>query len=642
MIRNVALGLVFCIVFIVALLLCLGFGPRELARFYDQPYAVALQEGKYLDGMTVWLPGREVPGTITATLEVRNPTPVPLELVASWENLPEGCSITPEDVHISVPSGQASTQQVTLQVTQPEGQDRQVVSTFRPPTLKGVWKWAAPSAGSGEAGDVPLERGLVLRQHFGTTNYAVLFLYLGAMLVMGWWCGRGIIGARSFFTADGKMNFVVVGLSLLGTYLSALTMMGLPGMSYGAHDWTYMAQLPCLLVTAMVITGLVLPRYREAGIISVYEYLERRIHVSARLAGSICFVLFAIGRMGLVLYLPALAFSTVTQTPLWLAIIVMGTVITAYTVLGGMKAVIWTDAIQVVIFIIGAFVTLGFIFSDLGAGRFMDIAIEHNKFRVLIPEFDPKKIVTLWLVMETIFQTIRIYGTQQDMTQRYLATPSVRDANRSVWIAILGYIPLGFIFYFLGTALFAFYKAHPAVNLPGTADPMYPHFILNHLPAGVAGLVIAAIFAAAMSSIDSCMNSCSTVCVEDFWRRFSRKEESDRHYLRLARRLTVCWGLAAVAMALAFMKIKYAQIVWGKVMGISTNGMLGLMALAFLPIRINKWAAGLGFVTSYVVLFLMMGTGVNFLLWPVVGNLTCFFVALFLSPLFTAAEKQTS
>ena len=190
MIRNVVLGLVFCIVFVVVLLLCLGFGPRELARFWDKPYAVALQEGEYLDGMTVWLPGREVPGTITATLEVRNPTPNPLELVASWEDVPEGCQITPKDIRISVPSGQEATQQVTLLAALPEGQNGLLVSSFQPPTLRGSWKWTAPSANSGEASEFPLERGLVLRQSFGTTNYTVLFLYLAAMLVMLITCRR--------------------------------------------------------------------------------------------------------------------------------------------------------------------------------------------------------------------------------------------------------------------------------------------------------------------------------------------------------------------------------------------------------------------------------------------------------------------
>jgi SSS family transporter len=488
---------------------------------------------------------------------------------------------------------------------------------------------------------VPIESALKVSRAFGRANLAVLGGYLVLMLAIGFVVGRHIKGTRGYFIADGRMNYVVVGLSILGTYLSALTMMGLPGMSYGVHDWTYTVQLPCLVITAMVITALVLPAYRRAGVVSIYQYLEDHIHVSARMVAGVSFIVFAIGRAGLVLYLPALAFATVTGIPLWLCIVVMGAVITAYTVIGGIEAVIWTDALQVVIFIAGAALTLIFIFQKLGVDQFLAIGLEHNKFRTIIPGFDPRKIVTAWLVLETIFQTIRIYGTQQDVAQRYLTTPSVEKANRSVWIAILAYIPLGFIFYFMGTALFAFYKAHPDVNLPGKADPVYPFFVVNELPVGVAGLVIAAMFAAAMSSIDSVMNSSSTVCVEDFYKRWSRRVRTDRQYLRIARWLTVLWGGLATVMALLFMKTQYAQIVWGKLMGIATNGILGLMALAFIPVRIDKWAALAGFTASYAALFLMMGTGVNFLLWPVVGNLTCFFVALFLNPLFRRPRAAT-
>lgn len=469
---------------------------------------------------------------------------------------------------------------------------------------------------------------------FGAANLAVLGLYLVLMLVIGWASGRRIRTSRGFFIADGRMNYVVVGVSILGTYLSALTMMGLPGMSYGEHDWTYMVQLPFLLLTAAVITGFVLPRYREAGIVSVYAYLEERIGISARLIGSVSFILFALGRMGLVLYLPALAFSTVTGVSLPACIVVMGVIITAYTVMGGMEAVVWTDFVQVIVFVVGALLTLGYIFGNITFEQFLAIGREHNKFRVLVPSLDITRITTLWLILETIFQTIRIYATQQDVAQRYMTTESTRKAALSAWIGILSYIPLGFLFYFIGTALFVFYKANPGAALPAKADQIYPHFVMNQLPAGVAGLVIAAIFAAAMSSIDSCMNSASTVCIEDFVKRFRRRNGDDGSYLRLARWLTVAWGGIAMGTAFLFLHVNYVQIAWGKLMALTTNGILGLMALAFLPFKVRPAAAMTGFVVSTACLGVMVFSGnlglprVNFLLWPVVGNTVCFLVGL--------------
>ena len=488
---------------------------------------------------------------------------------------------------------------------------------------------------------------------FGNLNYAVVVVYLIAMLAIGAWTSRRIKGTRGFFIADGRLNYFVVGVSILTAYLSALTMMALPGVAFGKLDWLYGAQLPFLVITAFVITRFVLKRYRNAGVISVYEFLEQRIHISSRLLASACFILFAIGRMGLVLYLPAQAFSIVTGADLVTTIVVMGAVVTVYTVMGGIEAVIWTDFAQAFVMVAGAVLSVVYVLVGT-SGQFGDIAAAHHKFRMFASGADITKLLTLWLVLETIFQTIRIYGTQQDITQRYMTTPSTKAANRSVWIAIVGFIPLGFLFLFIGSALFVYYKVNPDPTVAGLiaksrADSIYPYFVASTLPPVAAGLVIAAIFAAAMSSIDACMNANSTVCVEDFYRRFMGKDKEDRHHLKVARWLTLVWGTLATIMAIQFINIQTAQIVWGKIMGISTNGVLGLMALAFLRRRIHRTAAVAGFLVSYVCLFAMMwciqieptfafvlgmpkgASGISFLLWPVIGNLVCFGVGLLVS-----------
>ncbi len=499
---------------------------------------------------------------------------------------------------------------------------------------------------------------------FGAVNFIVLIVYLMAMLAIGWWTSRFIKDTRGFFIAEGRLNHIVVGISILTAYLSALTMMGIPGLAFGKLDWLFTAQLPFLIFTAFVITRFVLKRYRDAGVISVYTYLEQRIHVSARLLASLSFILFSIGRMGLVLYLPALAFSMVTRADLLTTIMVMGAVVTVYTVMGGMEAVIWTDFVQAIIMVAGAVVSIVFILVKVGGSQFLTIASAHHKFRVMQTHGDWTSILTVFLVLETIFQTIRIYGTQQDITQRYMTTRSTEKANASVWIAILGFIPFCLLFFFIGTALFVYYQLHPdpavaALVAKGKADAIYPYFVASRLPVGVAGLVIAAIFAAAMSSIDACMNANSTVCVEDFYRRFRRTPAPDRHYLNVARWLTVLWGILATVMAILMMDIRTVQIVWGKVMGISTNGVLGLMALAFLNKPVKGWAAVTGFLSGYFSLFAVMcliqvkpffaitypvpaGSTMSYLLWPVVGNTVCFVVALTLDRVFAGGNDEAA
>ena len=495
---------------------------------------------------------------------------------------------------------------------------------------------------------------------FGLVNYAVLFIYLAAMLAIGWWTSRFIKDTRGFFIAEGRLNFVIVGISILTAYLSALTMMAIPGVAFKKLDWLFAAQLPFLIFTAFVITQFVLKRYRDSGIISVYAYLEQRIHVSARLLASLSFIVFSIGRMGLVLYLPALAFSMVAGANLLTTIIVMGVVVTIYTVMGGMEAVIWTDFVQAIVMVAGAVISVLYIMAEAGGHHFMEIANAHHKFRYLATRGDLTSLITIFLVLETIFQTIRIYGTQQDIAQRYMTTTSTRKANFSVWIAILGFIPFCLLFFFIGTALFVYYQVKPDTAVPamlvdGKAAAIYPYFVASRLPVVVAGLVIAAIFAAAMSSIDACMNASSTVCVQDFYRRFRREGVDDRHYLNVARGLTVLWGALATVAAILMMNIRTVQIYWGKVMGVSTNGILGLMALAFLRKPVRAWAAIVGFFSSYACLFAMMyflqvkptviftypvkeGHTMSYLLWPVFGNLTCFVVAIALDRIFANGQ----
>jgi solute:Na+ symporter, SSS family len=487
---------------------------------------------------------------------------------------------------------------------------------------------------------------------FGLLDWAVIIAYLLAMVGIGAYFTGRQKSARTFFLAEGRLGSMLVGLSILGTYLSALTMIALPGKSFSGEDMLWSVQLPFLLLTAFVITRFVLPWYRRAGVVSVYQFLEQRIHVSARMLASVAFLALAAGRMGLTLWLPAMAFCRIANADINTVIIIMGLVTIAYTVMGGIEAVIWTDVIQVVIFVVGALLSIAFVLWDTHAqgGGFVSTAAQYHKFRFWEPSLDITRIATLWLVLQTIFETIRIYGTQQDMTQRYMTTRSTREANRSVWISIVGYIPLGFIFYFIGAALFVYYQMAPDPTVrdafaAGTlkADEAYPHFIATRLPIGIRGLVLAAIFAAAMSTISSIMNSCSTVCTEDFYRRFWPKDRPDRHYLRMARALTLVWGAIAIGVAMFFAaKGQSAQDMWSKTMSFSTTGVLALMALAFLPIRVRPLPAILGFAAAAVTVFgLAYATTVHFLLYPVIGNTVGFVVAFLVNTIVAWAKGRS-
>ena len=172
-------------------------------------------------------------------------------------------------------------------------------------------------------------------------------------------------------------------------------------------------------------------------------------------------------------------------------------------------------------------------------------------------------------------------------------------------------------------------------------DAIYPYFVATKFPAGLGGLVITSIFAGALSSIDSCMNSASAVCVEDFIKRAQSQKRSDRYYLFVARFMTVILGILITGLALCFRNIEYAQVVWPQMLGVTTNGLVGLLALVLWPIPVNKWGAIVGFIASYAVFFYcMLATDINDFLWPVLGNLACFLVGIAVSRIIRIASNN--
>ncbi len=481
---------------------------------------------------------------------------------------------------------------------------------------------------------------------FGAVNYTIVVLYILAILCIAWFARSRSRDTSGFFVGNRRMNYIVVGISTFASNMSALTIMALPAVAFGEYNLFWTIQYPILLIPAFIVARYLIPIYRNAGVISIYEYFETRIHVSARMIGSASFIFLAIGRSGLILLMPALAFHIVTGVSLDATILTIGVVVTLYTMVGGITAVIWTDFLQACIMLLGAIVSMIVIISSTGLTQFFDIAEAHNKFQVIRAGFGISEEVTIWLVIFAIIEGVRAWGIQQDMTQRYLTTPSTSKAKASMWIAALGYIPFGYMFHFIGIGLFAYYIVLPdptveAMLQNNKADAIYPYFVATKFPPGLAGLVITSIFAGALSSIDSCMNSASAVCVEDFIKRVQRNKRSDRYYLMLARFMTVIFGVLITAVAFGFRNIQYAQVIWPLVLGVCTNGLVGLLGLVLWPKPVNKWGVIIGFAASYAVFFwCMFATDVNYLLWPIFGNAVCFLVGIAVSRIIDIATSN--
>ena len=479
---------------------------------------------------------------------------------------------------------------------------------------------------------------------FKPLDYAVLGVYLAALAAMGVYFSRREKSTEDFFLGGHRVPWWAAGLSIFGTQLSAITFMAVPAKAYHT-DWGYFLGNMSIVAVAPLIVYLYLPFYRRLNVTSAYEYLERRFNLPTRLLGSAAFVLFQLGRMGIVLYLPAAALAAVTRMDVYTCIVLMGLLATFYTVLGGIEAVIWTDVLQVVVLLGGALLALVVIVArvDGGLAAVATDAYAAGKLRLADFSWD-FTAAAVWVVMlGKPFECIVSYTSDQTVVQRYLTTADEKQAARSIWTNAALTVPASILFFAVGTALWAFYRAHPAALDPtGRIDEVFPWFIVQELPAGVSGLVIAGLFAAAMSSLDSSMNSMATTITTDFYRRF-RPAASDRRSLGLARWLTLLLGAAGTGFAL-YMAWLGSTSMWDqyiKIVGLFGGGLAGLFAAGIFTRRTTGAGALVGFAGSALLLYYVANhTALHLLTYPAVGVIGCFAIGYAASLLMPARRRD--
>ena len=462
---------------------------------------------------------------------------------------------------------------------------------------------------------------------FSWLDYAAIAVYLAGLVAMGVYFSRRESTTDDFFLGGRRIPWWAAGLSIFGTQLSAITFMAIPAKAF-ATDWVYlMGHVAVVAVTPLLIWAY-LPFYRRLNVTTAYEYLEKRFNVIARLLGSAAFILLQLGRMGVVLYLPAIALSAVTGVNVYLCIVVMGVLATTYTVLGGIEAVVWTDVVQVAVLIGGAVLSLLVIVCriDGGVSRIVEMGAAAHKFRMVNPTWDIATTAIWVVVVGKMIEGLVPFTADQTVVQRYLTTRDEKQAARSIWANASMIVPSGALFFTLGTALWAFYKLHPNLLAPlDETDRILPWFVAQQLPAGISGLVIAALFAAAMSSLDSSMNSIATALTTDWYRRF-RPHVTDHHCLTLARWATVALGVLGTGLALYMAAIGSRSLYdqYLRIVGLFGGGVAGLFFVGIFTRRANGLGAIVGFFTSGVVIYFVRASGaVHFFLYAAIGIVTC-------------------
>jgi len=489
-----------------------------------------------------------------------------------------------------------------------------------------------------------LESPVQRKSGFQPLDYFFLTIYLASLVAMGIYISRKGTTTDDFFLAGRRIPWWAAGLSIYGTQLSSISFIAMPAKVY-ATDWVYLLVQLSIILIAFPVVFVYLPFFRRTKLTSAYEYLELRFNVAVRLFASASFVLYQFGRMAIVLFLPAIALSTVTGINVHLCILVMGVLATVYTVLGGIEAVIWTDVIQVVVLLGGAFLSLVLILSELDGGLAGLIASgsEAAKFHVFNWSWD-YTTTSVWVVLiGNLFNNLVPYTSDQAVIQRYLTTKDEQAAARGIWMNAAMLVPSTLVLFTLGTALWAFYRANPELLDPSQAtDSIFPLFMAQQLPTGIAGLVIAGVFAASMSTLDSSLNSVATALTTDWYSRFHPDAE-DHSKLVLARWLTAILGVLATSMSLALASFDVGSL-WDTFqasMGLFGGGLAGLFALGILTRRANGKGALVGAAASvFVLAWVQRNSDAHFFLYGMVGVTSCFGIGYLSSFLFPKTDRD--
>lgn len=442
---------------------------------------------------------------------------------------------------------------------------------------------------------------------FTNIDMGILIIYLLAVLLVGLAFSKKEMQGKEFFKGDGTIPWWVTSVSIFATLLSPISFLSLAGNSYGGTWILWFAQLGMIIAIPLTIKFF-LPMYSKLDIDTAYQYLELRFNSKGlRILGAVMFIIYQIGRMSIIMYLPSMVLAELTGISVNTLIIVMGIIAIIYSYTGGLKSVLWTDFIQGAVLIVGVVFAFIYLIAHINGGlSYVMNELAGGKF--LAPTeviFDPNllKSSVFIIIVGAGLNTFSSYVSSQDIVQRFTTTTDTKQLNKMMLTNGVLSIFLATIFYLIGTALYVFYTQNPELAQTARQDQIFASYIAFELPVGITGLLLAAIYAAAQSTLSTGLNSVATSWTLDIQALLSKKEMSFKLQTRIAQFISLGVGIVAilVSIVLANGEIKSAYEWFNSFMGLVLGVLAGTFVLGAFTKKANAFGAYVAFVASAIL-----------------------------------------
>ena len=476
----------------------------------------------------------------------------------------------------------------------------------------------------------------------GALDLAILVAYVAGVVALGMWVGRGARSAAEYAVGDRSQAWWLILFSIVATETSSVTFLSIPGFAYD-RDLTWLQIAFGFLLGRFLVAQILLPAYFRGTLFTAYEVLNQRFGGAAQRAASVLFLISRTLADGLRLYLPAIVLEEMTGFSITAAVIILGVATILYTYFGGMRAVLWTDFVQFSVYLAGAAIAIATLLDRVpgGVGAILERAAAAGKLRVIDPSFDLSQPYALWAgLIGGIFITLGSHGVDQMMVQRYLSASGLADARRALRASGVVVVVQFALFLFIGLGLWTFYQDHPPAQAFDRADRVFARFIVQEMPTGLVGVLLGAIYAAAMGSS---LNACATTAARDLWRPLAGAAVTPERELRLIRVLTAVFGALQIAVGIGGQHLAVSVV--SAVLGIAafTAGIvLGLFFLGMWT-RVGERAALAGLVIGLAgMLAIFFGTRVAWPWYALAGSTMTFVAGWLAGRVMRPAARMSS